>query len=70
MGIKPGAYRELFKKGLNALLYNPDDFEMSEDDVEATRHYLQLLDNPNYKFGQFEQGSNKNYAPSELFFRS
>lgn len=45
---KPGAYRELFKSGLIALLRNG---YLSEQERKDAMHYLLLLDNPNYKFG-------------------
>jgi len=48
---KPGAYRELFKSGLLALLRTGD---LSEQERKDAVHYLLLLDNPNYKFGSLQ----------------
>ena len=48
---KPGAYRELFKSGLIALLRTG---ELSEQERKDAVHYLLLLDNPNYKFGSLQ----------------
>lgn len=59
---KPGAYRELFKSGLIALLKGG---ELSEQDRKDVVHYLQLLEDPNYKFGVLQGGGG--YAD---FFRS
>ena len=59
---KPGAYRELFKSGLIALLRNGD---LSEQERKDAVYYLLLLDNPNYKFGSLQ--STNGYTD---FFRS
>jgi len=48
---KPGAYRELFKSGLIALLKTG---ELSEQERKDAVHYLLLLDNPDYKFGSLQ----------------
>ena len=48
---KPGAYRELFKSGLIALLRTG---ELSEQERKDAVHHLLLLDNPNYKFGSLQ----------------
>lgn len=48
---KPGAYRELFKSGLIALL---SAGELSEQERKDAEHYLLLLDDPNCKFGRIQ----------------
>jgi len=59
---KPGAYRELFKSGLVALLKTGELSELQRKDAV---HYLLLLDNPNYKFGSLQ-----NSGGHTDFFRS
>ena len=58
----PGAYRELFKAGLIELLKGNRLSELQQKDAE---HYLQLLEDPDYRFGILQSGGG--YAD---FFRS
>jgi hypothetical protein len=64
----PGAYRELFKRGLQTLLERNDLTASERADIN---HYLKLLADPSYKFGRMEyNGGNQHYASGELFLRS
>ena len=62
----PGAYRELFKKGLDGLVASG---KLAEAELADALAYRAMLDDPNYKFGRLGQGQGR-FAPGELFLRS
>ena len=64
----PGAYRELFRRGLKKLV---ESNELTAQDKQDAEHYLNLLDDPSYKFmKEIRSGGDRYWRSGELFMSS